>query len=175
MTHALNPYQLGDAAQGAFLGWWHRIHAENPSGTARADRAVLRRANDLTAIAITPAYQRVYREMREAAGGAEWHAFQQERIAALVGLAAHVSVASPLSLPKAMSHRTEGATQNPVSDLRFARLLDAPDIDSLFVGIRRCLPLIKHAVDPASLARDVFQWGDFVKRRWAYDYDWASK
>ena len=168
-------YELGHAAKGAFLKWWHTISSETAGGTARADRATLKRAADLTAVACTPAYQRVYRDMVAANGGEPWPAFQQERIAALVGLAAHVKVNSTRTLPQAMSDRPEGADRNPVSDLRFSRLLNSPDIEALFNGLRRCLPLINHEVNPESLARDVFEWGDAVKKSWAYAYRWPDK
>lgn len=80
-----------------------------------------------------------------------------------------------MSLPEAMSKAGEGSHRNPVSELRFSRLLDAPDIEALFIGLRRTLSLIGHAVDPASLTSDVFDWGDIVKKRWAYTYAWPKK
>lgn len=170
-----NRYSLGDAPKGALKRWWHTISREDASGSARADRASLRRADSLRAVACTPAYQRVYRDMAAAHEGEPWRDYEQERIAAIVGLAAHVTKDNPQSLPKAMSHRAEGTDRNPVSELRFARLLNAPDIESLFTGLRRSLPLIAHSVDVLSMADDVFGWGDVVKKRWAYDYDWPRK
>lgn len=166
---------LPDGARTALLAWWHGLTSNNPSGQARADSAVLRRAGSLTAVACTAAYQRVYRDMAAGQGGSPWREYQQERIAALVALTAHVKSSAPLSLPRAMSQHADGSDRNPVSELRFLRLLDAPDIESLFNGLRRVLPLIEHQVDPASMADDVFSWGDRVKRRWAYDYAWPKR
>ncbi len=162
-------------AKAVFLSWWHTINSETAGGTARADRAVLRRADTLTAVACTPAYQRIYRKLVAANTGAPWQAFEQERIAAMVGLAAHVKDKDSRSLPQAMSSRATPNDPNPVSDMRFARLLDSPDMDALYTGLRRALPLIEHRVDPASLADDVFGWGDQVKKRWAYAYAWTEK
>jgi len=175
MTTARNPYELGPAAKAVFLQWWHTVSSETAGGGSRADRANLKRAGDLTAVACTPAYQRVYRDMVAANGGLPWPPLQQERIAALIGLAAHVKSRVPMSLPQAMSHHLEGADRNPVSDLRFSRLLNSPDIEALFIGLRRCLPLIDYQVDTATLADDVFEWGDAVKKRWAYAYKWPAK
>lgn len=170
-----NRYALGEAPKAVLKRWWHSISNDNASGSARADRAVLKRAQSLRAVACTSAYQRVYRDMAAAHAGEPWRDFQQERIAAIVALAAHVKESTALSLPKAMSHPAEGSDRNPVSELRFARLLDAPDIEALFTGLRRSLPLIGHAVDVLSLADDVFGWGDVVKKRWAYGYTWPKK
>ena len=167
-TH--NRYVLGDAPKAVLKRWWHTISREDASGSARADRATLRRADSLRTVACTPAYQRVYREMTAAHAGEPWRDYEQERIAAIVALAAHVKDSSSESLPKAMSHPADGSDRNPVSELRFARLLNAPDIEAVFTGVRRILPLIAHAVDVLSLADDVFGWGDVVKKRWAYAY-----
>ena len=62
-----------------------------------------------------------------------------------------------------------------VSPLRFMRLLESPDIDALFSGLRRALPLIQHRADVLQLATDVVNWGDAVKKRWAYAYRWPDK
>lgn len=166
--------KLSPAAIHALTRWWKTLVIENPTGPARADRAVLRRAHDLTAVACLPAYQRVYRAMAGAEGAGDWSTYQQERIAAIVALLAHVKADNGLSLPKAMSLHAEGSDRNPVSELRFRRLLDAGDAETLFVGLRRALSLIEYRVDPESLANDVFFWGDSIKKRWAYDYAWST-
>lgn len=171
-----SPYGLSASSVNALLRWWKTLIIENPSGAARADRAVLRRANDLTAVACLPAYQRVYRAMAAAEGAGDWRDYQKERIAAVVALLAHVKADSGLSVPRAMSQRPEGSDRNPVSALRFRRLLDVDvsDTETLFVGLRRALPLIEHRVSPESLARDVFFWNDSVKKQWSYDYAWPA-
>ena len=64
---------------------------------------------------------------------------ERDRLAALIGLAAHLKEKDGSSLPEAMSRRAEGADRNAVSDLRFARLLDSPDLEALFVGLRRLM------------------------------------
>lgn len=173
MNRRFNELPVG--ARSAFISWWHGLTRDNRSGQARADSAVLRRAGSLTAVACTAAYQRVYRDMAAAQGGSPWREFQQERIAALVALAAHVKSSGAFSLPRAMSQHAEGSDRNRVSELRFLRLLDAPDIESLFTGLRRVLPLMEHQVDPFSMADDVFAWGDAVKKDWAYNYAWPKK
>lgn len=170
-TH--NPYELSTAAKAELCKWWGTIHSETASGQARADRAILRRASDLNAVACTPAYQRLYRRIVAASDGVHWNSFQQDRMAAVVGLLAHVKEdKEKISLPEAMS--CEGGKDNPVSPLRFRRLLDAPDTNALFISLRRTLPLIGGAVGVLSLTDDVFGWNERVQRRWAYDYQWPD-
>lgn len=175
MSFTHSSYVLPGPVKAEFLSWWHGLTSETASGTARADRAVLKRADSLTAVACAPAYQRIYRRLVAANGGNSWQAYEQERIAALIGLAAHIKSTASMSLPQAMSHHTEAGDRNPVSELRFVRLLDSPDMEALFTGVRRSLPLIEHKVDINSLADDVFGWGDVVKKRWAYAYKWPEK
>ena len=50
-----------------------------------------------------------------------------------------------------------------------------PDVDTLFTGLRRTLPLLQHRADPLALTTDVVNWGDRVRKRWAYDYDWPEQ
>jgi CRISPR system Cascade subunit CasB len=175
MSSGRSRYVLSGPVRTEFMSWWHGLTSETASGTARADRAVLKRADTLTAVACTSAYQRLYRRMAAANSGEPWRAFEQERIAALVAVAAHVTEKVPMSLPQAMSHRADGDDRNPVGQLRFSRLLDAPDIEALFTGLRRSLPLIENKVDPATLADDIYGWSDAVKKRWAYAYRWPEK
>lgn len=168
-------YKLQPAVMGEFLSWWNALHSETAPGPVRADRAALRRADTLSAVACLPAYQRVFRRLAAKHEGACWVAYEQDRIAALIGLAAHLKEKDDTSLPEAMSRRAEGSDRNSVSDLRFSRLLDSPDLDALFVGLRRVMPLIDHRADPARLANDMFGWGEYVRKQWAYAYRWSDK
>lgn len=147
------------------LAWWRSL-ADDTGG-----RAALRRASDLTAVVMSPAYQRLYRRLR--AAGWPDGPWQNDRLAAAAGLLAHVREADERSLPVAMSQR-EGDRPR-VSALRFRRLLEARDVETLFTGLRRTLPLLQQRADPLALATDVVNWGDRVRKRWAYDYDWPEQ
>lgn len=149
----------------ALLRWWNGL--ENDKG-ARAD---LRRAHDLTAIALTGAYQRLYRQMVLAGWPVEAEPWRNERLAAIAGLLAHVKSEDGRSLPLAMS---EGE-RPPLSELRFRRLLEAPTLDDVFVSLRRALPLIGYQANIHQLANALLFWGDKVKKEWAYAYRWPTK
>ena len=147
------------------LKWWTGLDED------RASRATLRRAASVTEIALTPAYQRLYRRLCEAGWPDE--TWRNDKLAAAVGLLAHVTALEDQPMPAAMSQR-EGDKPR-VSALRFMRLLDSPDVDALFIGLRRALPLVQHRANVLTLANDVVNWGDPVKKRWAYAYDWPDK
>lgn len=143
-----------------------------------ASRAIVRRAASPTEVALTAPYQRLYRCLL----GEGWprHASesQNERLAAIVGLLAHVKEDDTRPIARTMSEASAETNKDrpPVSELRFRRLLDSPDADSLFVALRRVLPLIGHKVNVLRLADNLFYWGDKVKKEWAYEYyEWINK
>lgn len=151
------------------LEWWQKLEDD------RASRAILRRAPTVTAVALSPPYQRLFRRFQGAGWNTDNVIWRNDRLAAIVGLLAHVSEDRPGAPAKAMSHKAPGEDRPLVSELRFTRLLESPDADSLFVGLRRVLPLMEHRVDVIALANDILHWGDKVKKDWAYAYDWPAR
>lgn len=151
------------------LAWWKGLEDD------RASRAKLRRAESVTAVVLSAPYQRLYRQLQAVGWNPNGWARLDDHLAAAVGLLAHVKEESNASLPKAMSHTDEPGGKPPVSEARFLRLLESADLEDLFRGLRRVLPLIKYRVDVLSLAEDVVGWGDEVKKQWAYHYDWPAK
>lgn len=163
-----------NSAGKVLVEWWKRLESD------RASRAILRRSSTITAVALSPPYQRLYRRLRDVGWGNQATPNQDDRLAAAAGLLAHVSQDDGRTPAVAMSSRSarEGhpaADRPPVSELRFLRLLESPDLDALFSGLRRVLPLMNHSVDVITLTNDVVYWGDKVKKRWAYDYQWPEQ
>jgi CRISPR system Cascade subunit CasB len=158
----------------ALLDWWRGLDAD------RGSRAVLRRADSVTAIMLSPAFQRLRQRLLHAGwpGGTQ-PGWRDERLAAIAGLLAHVTENDDRPLPLAMSKAPgdKPGDKPPVSELRFLRLLESPDLDALFSGLRRVLPLMRDRADVLALAQDVlfFHSGDSVRKRWAYSYQWPEK
>ena len=151
------------------LSWWSGLDED------RGGRAILRRASSPTQIALTAPYQRVFHRLRTVA---DIGSHEYERLAAIVGLLAHVKDNETCSIPEAMSQRDEGGDRPHVSELRFLRLLDAPDVEALYIGLRRVLPLMKHKANVLALADDFNQFfrpDGAVKKQWAYNYRWLEK
>lgn len=146
----------------ALSRWWEGLELD------KGARAELRRAHDLTAVILTAAYQRFYRQML-AAGWPEY--VEPDRLAAIAGLLAHVKVLDSRKLPVILS---EGE-RPPFSELRFRRLLEAPTLDDVYIGLRRALPIIGYQANIHQLANDLVFWGDKVKKEWAYAYRWPKK
>jgi CRISPR system Cascade subunit CasB len=159
-----------DNAYGTILlDWWQKLEDD------RASRAILRRAPTVTAVTLSAPYQRLYRRFKAAAWNADHISSRDDRLAAIVGLLAHVTQDQPGALAKAMSHKAPGEDRPLVSELRFTRLLESPDVESLFTGLRRVLPLMEHRIDVIALADDILFWGDDRRKRWAYAYDWPAR
>lgn len=144
------------------LRWWQGL--ENDKGA----RAELRRAHNLTAVALTAGYQRFYRQALNAHWPEAAAPWQNERLAAIVGLLVHVKSNDDRKLADIMSEGERPA----FSVLRFRRLLEAPTLDDVFLSLRRALPVVGHKANVHQIANDILHWGDKTKKEWAYAYRW---
>lgn len=146
------------------LRWWQGL--ENDKGA----RAELRRAHDLTAVALTTAYQRFYRQALNSGWPENAAPWLNERLAAIVGLLAHVKSNDGRKLAEIMSEGDRPA----FSVLRFRRLLEAPALDDVFLSLRRALPIVGHQANVHQIANDLLHWSDKTKKEWAYAYRWPA-
>ena len=161
--------------------WWHGLHHDtfNQDGLLirKADRAscaILRRCATPDAVALSSAYQRFYRHMLACnAWSADATALQNNKLAAIAGLLAHVKTEDSQRLPMQMSESDGDKPQ--VSEFRFCDLLKIETDEDLFVKLRRVLPLIDKKTNIYLLANDVYFWGDKTKKDWAYSYRWPVK
>lgn len=157
--------------------WWEAVNDEDQSEdkrlilVSRGERAELRRAADITAVTLTPAFQRFFRLLVKHGFPEQSAPWQQDRLAVIAGILAHVRGAVDKRMPEAM----KGDDGPRVSELRFRRLLESPSMDELYIGLRRVLPLIEKKADPNRLAEDIWHWGNRVKKEWAYAYPWPEK
>jgi CRISPR system Cascade subunit CasB len=130
----------------------------------RGERAELRRCRSPNEVALTPMFSRFCQRLQPLMDkDILWH----ERIAAILGLLAHVEKESSLRLAEQMSERKgEGVV---VSELRFRRLLQC-DRDKLYGSLIRVLHMLNQTANIFDLARSVYFWEDKVKKEWAYLY-----
>jgi CRISPR system Cascade subunit CasB len=171
-----------DNAPGRVLyDWWHEVTQARDKGSARAARAILRRAHNITAVTLTQPYQHLFQRMRAVQWNEKDYANVKDALAAVAGLLVHVEADnSARFLAHAMGQCPEGSARPYVSEARFKRLLEAPDLDTLFTGLRRTLPMMSGGVPVFALTNDVLDWAwpeqrDAVKKRWAYNFIWPKK
>ena len=106
----------------ALFDWWEGLEDD------RASRAILRRTPTITAVSLTPPYQRLYRRLCKVGWPDQAKPYYNDRLAAVVGLLSHVKQNDERALAKSMSLHSEGADQPCVSELRFRRLVESPDL-----------------------------------------------
>lgn len=147
------------------LRWW--LGLENDKG----GRAELRRAHNLTAVALTASYQQFYRQALNCGWPENAAPWQNERLAAIVGLLVNVKHLDERKMAEIMSDGERPA----FSVLRFRRLLEAPTLDDVFLSLRRALAIVGHRANLHQIANDVLHWGEKTKKEWAYAYRWPAQ
>lgn len=130
------------------------------------DRAVLRRCRDAEEIAMEGAFWRVVRAAPEGA---------RSRLAEVVACfpAAEQLKRTEQFSPGAHFRRALYGSKHEITDaraLRFRQLLLARDRADLVHRLRRLLVFADAPVDWGVLGRDVFFWGDRVRRQWAQEF-----
>jgi len=134
--------------------WWDELQKSN------GDKAELRRAQTVTDVILLPVYQRACQRFKPFFGEEDY----QYRLAAILGLLAHVKINSSESLAKQMAVSRPG-----VSELRFRRLLQR-DRSDLYITMIRVLRMLGNQANIYDLADSVYYWGDRIKREWAFEY-----
>lgn len=135
--------------------WWQSL--ENNTG----ERAMLRRAKSVDEVVMSPSFHQLCHRLRPFLQS-EYH--WEERLAAVAGLLAHMRAHVTDKLAKQMAG-------NPpkVSELRFRRMLQR-DRGDLYKAMIRVLRMLDNRANIYDLANSVFDWGDPVKKDWAYNY-----
>ena len=163
-----------DTALGDVLKqWWEELQGvgefkEKKAKTA--DRAELRRANNVEDLILLPSFQRAclrFRPFFQGRGDSEWEK-SVERLAIILGLLAQVRKHTEQTLPLQMASNAQG-DKPVVSELRFRRLVQR-DRHDLYPAMSRVLPLLGNKANIYALANDVYYWGNTVKREWAFSY-----
>lgn len=135
--------------------WWQSL--EDNTG----ERAMLRRAKSADQVVMSRTFHQLCRRLQPYLQGEyNW----EERIAAVTGLLSHVRgyVRQPLAEQMAGS-------PPKVSELRFRRILQR-DRGDLYKAMIRVLRMLDNKANIYDVANSVFDWGDLVKKRWAYRY-----
>lgn len=148
------------SAEDVAYSWWKGLLKD------RGARAELRRAADLSAVVMVPAYHRLYRKLT----GTKWRS--RESVALVAGALAHLSQDDNRdSFPEQMGRKRESGSKSVVSGLRFRRLIQLKDLNDFFVRLIRILKLLDGRANVRDLARDLYWWRfDNVQRDWAFKY-----
>jgi len=133
----------------------------------RGDRAELRRCRDIDEVLLTEAYHKLRKRLSE--NGFMPHS--EDQLGAVAGMLAHIDEDAP-EQPKLAAQMAGGSQDEEarVSGLRFRRLLQKEDRGNLYRPLMRVLRLLDRRANISSLAKDVYYWGQSVRKNWARDY-----
>ncbi|MGD9818925.1 MAG: type I-E CRISPR-associated protein Cse2/CasB [Desulfomonilaceae bacterium] len=139
--------------------WWKGL--ENRKG----DRAILRRCGNTTEVMFVPEYHKLRLSLMK------YGLVNDRALACLTGVLAHVrNDTSEKSVAKLMAQPKDAGGTRKVSELRFKRLIQCETPDDLFNPMIRIVRLLENTVNIAGLGKDLYEWGDRTKKRWAFDY-----
>jgi CRISPR type I-E-associated protein CasB/Cse2 len=137
-----------------------------------ANRAILRRAQDLRAVFLEASLFDLLNTLNSAvkesnaASPQEKIHFTDSRLAMIAGLAAQCKESSLSNVHTLGKCLADGK----ISNLRFKKLLRTDDDEAQFRMWRRVLNQLDNNVNLAALANAIWWWGDNTKRALAYEY-----
>lgn len=146
--------EMKDDKMKFIIGCWKDLNSDN----YKADRAEIRRCGTLSAIQLTPFFnKRIFRAKDSIYSN-------DERFALTVGLLAHVKFNSMDKLADSLKLK--------VSELRFRRLLQIDDKEDFLRTFRRIISLLDNKVNVRELINTAYWWwdGDKTKRELARNY-----
>jgi CRISPR system Cascade subunit CasB len=142
-----------------FFDWWSKLKDN------KGLRAELRRCATIAEVNFVHGFHVVLHEL-QAIGKVN-----REKSACVLGLLSHVKNNNDTGkFAEQMSATKDGGKNSKVSGLRFRRLLKCKTHEELFTDMRRIIKLLDSTVNIEGIAADVYNWGDFTKKQWAYDY-----
>lgn len=125
----------------------------------------MRRCGTVAEVAFAAPYHRLLGKLRDAGletGRLDWLAVVAAVLAQIDERSQGKSLGQVLGTPV--------GSKPPMSGLRFRRLLRIDSPDELLLGLTRALQMTDRRGPIHALVRDVYWWGDKVKKRWAFDY-----
>ena len=161
-----------------FLREWHSAlnttGAEKADGNHwadRGDRAGLRRCRSIDEVLLSS----VYFEVRHQLQRRDINIWSDRRLASVVGLLARVKVNDESdSFARQLARRRKESNDAKLSGLRFRRLLQIDDRDTLYEKMIGVIRLLDGSINVPSFARDIFYWNPDtscdVRKKWAEQY-----
>ena len=146
-------------AAAILLEWWQGQDKN------RGERAALRRCRSLTEVVFVPSFHGLLRELSQCSS------VNAEGLALVAGLVSHVKSNSPgLGIAEQMAKPRKLGGSAALSGLRFRRLLKVQTREDLYAALVRVVALLGGTVNLMSLAKSAYEWNDWTRKQWAFDY-----
>ena len=163
------PEEKRDRFRATVTDWWKEMQpAAEQAGepSRRGERAELKRCKTLAELFLVPRFQVL--RWRLARAGFD-HESRRPAIAAAAGILARVEHTTDLKFPAWLAQfKANGEPR--VSELRFRRLVSCGPLEDLFPALLRVIPLAEDTAPVASLAYDIYHWGEKTRQRWTMEY-----
>ena len=142
--------------------WWKNLNDED-----RAGRAELRRCGTVAEVAFTAPYHRLLQRLGSRLGEGD-----ARRVAAIAAVLSNVEAepASGASLPKLMGAGKGEGQSSVVSDSRFRHLIRNEEPGELMRELVRVVRQLDRTAPIDSLFRDLMNWDERTRMRWARDF-----
>lgn len=152
-------FEAGSKPAEALLLWWHGLEQN------RGERAALRRCRNLTEVVFVPSFHHLLHSL------SQHGKVDTERLAIVAGLGARVKGYSPgVEISVQMAQAKPGGSSAVISGLRFRRLLKIQSREELFLALARVIALLGGTVDLVSLAKSAYEWNEWTRKQWAFNY-----
>jgi len=153
-------HQIFETPEDIVHTWWKALEHD------RGARAELRRTGELTDVALSPSFIRLRLRLMST----QWT--NADAIALVAGVLARVRTDDPPagSYAVRMARPRHKGGNAPVSGMRFRRILQARERSDLYPRLIRAIALTDNEAPVLSLSRDLYWWGDRVRREWAFAY-----
>ena len=148
--------------------WWQEMQpAAEQEGqpNRRGELAELRRCKALAEVLLAPRFHMLRWRLLKAGCGTR----NDEGIAAVAGILARVKHTTDLKFPAWLA-QSKANGEPRISELRLQRLASCVSLEELFPALIRVLPLADDTAPVASLANDIYHWGDKARQRWTMEY-----
>lgn len=154
----------------AVTDWWKEmLPANEKSGQPnhRRDVAELKRCKTLAELLFVRRCQALRWQLLKAdyaKSDAKYPA-----VAAIAGILARIEQTTEMKFPVWLA-QSKANGEPRVGESRFQKLASLKSLDELFPALIRVLPLADKTAPIASLAHDLYHWGEQTRQRWTMEY-----
>ncbi len=151
------------------MEWWQEMRPANEregQPNRRGELAELKRCKTLAELLFVPRLQVLRWKLRKADYAKE---AKYPAIAAIAGVLARVEQTTDTKFPVWLA-QSKANGEPRVGELRFQKLASCKSLDEVFSALIRVLPLADKTAPVASLAHDIYHWGERTRQRWTMEY-----
>ena len=153
----------------AVMEWWQEMQPsaeQEGKPNRRGELAELKRRKTLEELLLVPRFQVLRWRLRKADYAKE---AKYPNIAAIAGVLSRIEQTTDMKFPVWLA-QSKANGEPRIGELRFQRLMSCKLLEEVFPALIRVLPLADKTAPVASLAHDIYHWGEKTRQRWTMEY-----